>query len=146
MTSMPVPGVAVVADAGQAAAGAQPSAQAVSRFEQQLHSPSNVTLSYAGPSASGLGTHNALHSVMNDVGRLSEEFRVGTAAFDAPGMEAEPMSVGRNPTADMARVAESFKHTMSEMTHMTFTMVNINLVTTAERMTGENVRTLFQLS
>lgn len=146
MTITTVPSVAVVADAGEAAAGAQPTAQAVSRFEQQLHSPATESLSYAVPSTEASGTHGALHSVMNDVGRLSEEYRVGTAAFDAPGMEAEPMSVGRNPTADMARVTESFKHTMSEMTHMTFTMVNINLVTTAERMTGENVRTLFQLS
>jgi len=146
MIPMSVPSVAAVADAGESAAGTQPTAQAVSRFEQQLHSPSMQTLSYAVPSADASGIHGTLHSVMNDVGRLSQDYRAGTAAFDAPGMEAEPMSFGRNPTVDMARATESFKQTMSEMTHMTFTMVNINLVTTAERMTGENVRTLFQLS
>lgn len=146
MTPMSVPGVAAVADAGESAAGAQPTAQAVSRFEQQLHSSSTQTLSYVVPSADTSGTHGTLHAVMNDVGRLSQDYRAGTAAFDSPGMEAEPLSFGRNPTVDMAAATESFRHTMSEMTHMTFTMVNINLVTTAERMTGENVRTLFQLS
>jgi len=142
---MTVPSVAAVANAGESAAAAQPTAQAVSRFEQQLHAPTQ-TLSYVVPSADASGAHGTLHSVMNDAGRLSQDYRAGVAAFDAPGMEAEPLSFGRNPTVDMATATESFRHTMSEMTHMTFTMVNINLVTTAERMTGENVRTLFQLS
>jgi hypothetical protein len=126
--------------AGQAPAGSQPAAEHVARFEQQLQAPAATELKfYESPSASGGGDWRA---VTDGVGQMAEQFRTDSAALHA---ELDGSSTSLR-TASPAQGAEVFRHDMAELSRMSYSMMNISLVTSTEHLAGENVRSLYQLA
>lgn len=135
MTNMTVLNVAAatVATSGPTPA-AQPSTQAVARFEQQLQAPADTAQLYGAPVGNAAGMSEGWQSVVGHVGQISQQFRIDSKALEGPlGLDADNSVAG-------------FRQSMSQVTHMSYTMLSVNLVTTAERVVGENVRSLFQLS
>jgi hypothetical protein len=135
MTNMTVLDVAAAAMATSGSTtAAQPSAQAVARFEQQLHAPSDAAQLYGAPVEGTAGMSEGWQSVVGHVGQISQQFRIDSKALESPlGLDADNSVAG-------------FRQSMSQVTHMSYTMLSVNLVTSAERVAGENVRSLFQLS
>jgi len=133
--------------AGQSPAGVQPTAQQAARFEQQLQAPGTAELQYyQSPVAAAAGASGNWRVVMNDMGQMAEQYRTESAAFldtDAAGIDSASSS---QQTAGPAGGADFLAEEMSKLAHLSFTMMNINLVTSAERLAGENVRSLYQLS
>jgi len=148
MTNMIVADVAAATAAtSQSSAGAQPSAQAVSRFEQQLQSPPSTAQFYAAPLGDAVGVHGNWQAVMSDVGKISEQYRVESMSVDgAPIAEQTSFSSRHGAGADPLHSAEVFQQGMTKLSHMSYTMMSIGFVTSAERLAGENVRSLFQLA
>jgi hypothetical protein len=126
--------------AGHALAGPQPAAQHVARFEQQLQAPVAAVEQkfYQSPSVQG----SSSWGVMTDgLGQVAEQFRADSAALRA-GLEG---SVSSAQAAGPAQRLEVWRHEMSELSRMSYSMMNISLVTSSERLAGENVRSLFQV-
>ncbi len=133
---------AVPSSTTQASAVAQPTAQQAARFEQQLELP---TSEYYQPQlVQPSWPAGNWPAVMQDIGRVAEQFRADTEA-----LKTDPVSMtasAGHPAGDAQRSAEeSFEKGMSQLTHLSCTMLNIDLITSTERMAGENVRTLYQL-
>ena len=126
--------------AGHALAGPQPAAQHVARFEQQLQAPAAAAEPkfYESPSVRGSGSWGAM---TDGLGQVAEQFRTDSSALRA-GLEGSVSSV---QTAGPAQRLEVWRHEMSELSRMSYSMMNISLVTSAERLAGENVRSLFQI-
>lgn len=132
-----------------ASTGAQPSAQAVSRFEQQLQSPATSARFYQAPLGEALGAQGNWQAVMSDVGKISEQYRVDSMSVDgapvADGLAAQT-SFGSRHGSNPLQAAQMFQQGMTKISHMSYTMMSIGFVTSAERLAGENVRSLFQLA
>lgn len=131
--------------AGQSPAGVQPTAQQSARFEQQLQAGGVGELQYyQAPLAEGAGMSGNWRVVMNDLGQMAEQYRTESMAFDHLSAGTETLSsspeIGGPASGEM-----SFAETMSRLSHMSFTMMSITFVTSAERLAGENVRTLYQV-
>jgi hypothetical protein len=146
MTNMIVADVAAAtAVTGQASTGAQPTAQAVSRFEQQLQSPASTAQFYQAPLGDAVGVHGNWQAVMGDVGKLSEQYRVDSMSVDGAPL-AEQSSFSSRHGADPLHSAQVFQQGMTKLSHMSYTMMSIGFVSSAERLAGENIRSLFQLA
>jgi hypothetical protein len=152
MTDLTVAGVAAASMTGGGAStaqpAAQPTAQQVARFEQQLQAPgAGEAQYYQAPAieAAAAGSGGNWQGVMNDVGRLAEQYRLDSVALDGGPLSVESASVA--PGAEKAvSPAEFFQQGMARLSHMSYTMMSVSVVTSTERMAGENVRSLFQLS
>jgi hypothetical protein len=136
MTNGPLPAAALVASP-EAQAVAQPTAQQVARFEQQLQLPATASPAYYQvPPPGTAGVAGNWHVVMHDVGQMAEQYRADAAALNdasAPS-SAQPQDASAN-----------FLKGMAQLSHMSYTMLNISFITTTERLAGENVRSLYQL-
>ena len=151
MSNVAVVEPALVSPAGQSGTGGQPTAQQINRFEQQLQAPDATQLQYYQSPA---GASADWRVVTNDLGRLSEEFRTemdgladSTGTFSdlsAEPTDLDPMDADPDP-ADLGHTVESFKEAMSKEVHMSFTMMHITWVATAEQEVGQSVRTLYKL-
>jgi len=147
MTNLVVADVAMASLASsQSTTGAQPTAQQVARFEQQLQAPGGGgTQYYQAPVVEGAGTGGNWQVVMSNVGQLAEQYRVDSVSLDGTPVTAElshSSHGGSNPVSS----AEVFERGMTQLSHMSYTMMSIGFVTSTERVAGENVRSLFQLS
>ena len=147
MTNMTVADLAAAAalPGESSTGGVQPTASSVSRFEQQLQAPvAEQWQFYQSPLPAAVGANGNWQGLMSDIGKISEQYRVDSASLDgAPGSDAVSLGSGRG--TDPVKSAEVFQQGMSKLTHMSYTMMSISFVTTAERLAGENVRSLFQL-
>ena len=136
MTNGPLPAAALVS-LPDSAAVAQPTAQQVARFEQQMQLPATASPAYYQvPPPGTAGVAGNWHVVMHDVGQMAEQYRADAAAFNdasAPS-SAQPQDASAN-----------FLKGMAQLSHMSYTMLNISFITTTERLAGENVRSLYQL-
>ena len=138
---------AAAAVTSQSSTGAQPTAQAVSRFEQQLQSPASTAQFYQAPLGDAVGVHGNWQAVMSDVGKISEQYRVDSMSVDgAPVTEQLSFGSRHGAGADQLHSAQVFTQGMTKLSHMSYTMMSIGFVTSAERLAGENVRSLFQLA
>lgn len=147
MTNLAVADIAMASlTSSQSAAGAQPSAQQVARFEQQLQTPgAGEAQYYQAPVVEAASSGGNWQEVMNNVGQLAQQYRVDSVSLDGGPVNAEFSPLARSASHPVSQ-AESFQQGMTKLTHMSFTMMSIGFVTTTERMAGENVRSLFQLS
>jgi hypothetical protein len=126
---------------------AQPTPQQAARFEQQMNLPGTEAPLYYGQAPAGsAGLDGNWRVMMDDMGKLSEQYRTDSAALDrvlsGTGSTASVAGPGQDPSAR----AETFEKTMSQVVHMSYTMMNVSLIGSAERLAGENVRTLYQLT
>jgi hypothetical protein len=121
---------------------AQPSTAQVARFEQQLQAPAQF---YQSPMPDATSVSGNWRVVMSDVTRLDEQYRVDNAALETPDSGADSMFTARE-SGSPAHAAEVIEKGMSKLTHMSYTMMSISFVTTAERLAGENVRSLYQMA
>ena len=124
---------AVSAGGQQALPAAQPTAQQVSRFESQLQ-PAGT---YEAPSPSSLGLQKNWHSVMNGVGHVAEDFRTQFAEsfkFAAPDAAESGKPVTMKTALQM----------LDKSTRMSYSAMNFQLLGTAERVTEDAGRTLYQ--
>jgi hypothetical protein len=121
----------------QPAAVAQPTAEQTARFEQQLQLPATASPAYYQiPSPGATGAAGNWHVMMHDVGQMAEQYRADAAALnDAPAP----------PSAQPQDASANFLKGMAQLSHMSYTMLNISFITTTERLAGENVRSLYQL-
>jgi hypothetical protein len=130
----------------------EPAAQHVLRFEQQLQVPATGSAQYyEAPDVETAGAGSDWHVVIRDVGDLAQKYRVESSALDdslSDSSRTASVEAGSEPSP--AHVAEMFSAQMSEhmsqLVRVSYTTMNISFVTTAERLAGENVRSLFQLS
>ena len=138
MTDLVIANIAAASMGAGEASTAQPTAQQVARFEQQLQTPgAGEAQYYQAPAveAAAAGSGGNWQVVMNNVGQLAEQYRLDSVALDgAPAVEKA------------ASPAEFFQQGMTKLSHMSYTMMSVSVVTSTERMAGENVRSLFQLS
>ena len=126
--------------AGHSPAGPQPAAQHVARFEQQLQAPAAAERKfYESPAVQDHGNWRA---VSDALGQMAERFRTDSAAIHA-GLDD---SAGSLQAASPAQRSELFRQDISELSRMSYSMLNISLVTSTERLAGENVRSLYQLA
>jgi hypothetical protein len=147
MTNGPLAAAALVSlPESQPAAVAQPTAQQTARFEQQLQLPATANPAhYQVPASGTAGVAGNWHVVMHDVGQMAEQFRADAAALNGAPADLETTSSGPHPGADPRAASENFLKGMTQLSHMSYTMLNISFITTTERLAGENVRSLYQL-
>jgi hypothetical protein len=148
MTDLAIANIAAASLSAGDATTAQPTAQQVARFEQQLQTPgAGEAQYYQAPAveAAAAGSGGNWQVVMNNVGQLSEQYRLDSVALDGGPVSVESSS-GTPAVAKAASPAEFFQQGMTKLSHMSYTMMSISVVTSTERMAGENVRSLFQLS
>jgi|SRR5581483_10308406 len=149
MTSLVVADVAMASLASsQSTTGAQPTAQQVARFEQQLQaSGAGDAQYYQAPVAGASGNWQG---VMSNVGELAERYRLDSVSLDGAPVTADvPQrwhSHGSHRASNPVQAAEVLAREMSQLSRMSYTMMSIGFVTSTERVAGENVRSLFQLS
>jgi hypothetical protein len=138
--------VAMVSLGNQSSPAAQPTAQQAARFEQQLQMqvPGGGAQYYEAPSAETAGLTGNWRVAMNNMGKMAEQFRVDAGTLDGTHSSADASSASRRG-GEPARAAEIFEQGMTRLSHMSYTMMSISFITTAERLAGENVRTLYQL-
>jgi hypothetical protein len=123
----------------------QPTAQQAAHFEQQLQLPTSAGPQYyEAPLLATAGPAGNWRSMMSDVGQVAEQFRADSAALEATD-SVGTTSAPSQPAGEAQRTAEMFEKNMSRVAHMSYTMMNIGLITSTERMASENVRTLYQL-
>jgi hypothetical protein len=147
MTSGPAAATALVPlPDSQPAAVPQPTAEQTARFEQQMQLPASATPAHYGvPAPETAGVTGNWHVVMHDVGRMAEQFRADAAALNGAPTGAESTSSGSHAHPNPQAASENFLKGMSQLSHMSYTMLNISFITTTERLAGENVRSLYQL-
>jgi hypothetical protein len=147
MTNGPLASAALVAlPDGQPAAVAQPTAEQTARFEQQLQLPASANPAYYQiPPPETAGVAGSWHLVMHDVGQMAEQFRADAAALDREPADLDSTSGGPRRNADPQAASQNFLKGMTQLSHMSYTMLNISFITTTERLAGENVRSLYQL-
>lgn len=146
VTNLPISNIASAAlSNASGTSAAQPSAQAVSRFEQQLNAPAARAQVYESRVDDFAGTQGAWRSVMSEVGQISQQYRLDSASLNNTPIGEQMARRGRHGVG-MAEAANVFQHNMSQVTHMSYTMLSISLVTSGERLVGDNVRSLFQLT
>jgi hypothetical protein len=148
MSNMAVAELAMLASAaGQSPGGGAPTAQQAARFEQQVQAPMTDGFRYyQSPASEVSGASGNWPAVMHDLGQISEKYRTESTALDdltASGSDAFSSSPG---AADPARATEVFAQRMSTLSHLSFTMMNVSFVTSAEQLAGANVRSLYQLT
>ena len=131
----------VSASLSQSASHTQPGAVQVARFEQQLQLPQQF---YQSPLDSS-GMSGNWRVMMQDVSRIDEQYRIDTASLESPDDQASAMFAGRGAN-DPARAEVAFEQGMAKLARMSYTMMNISLVTSAERLAGENMRSLYQIA
>lgn len=101
----------------------QPTAQQTARFEAQLQAP--------------LGSN--WHSVMNNVKQVGAEVRAQfSEAMEGGGIDTR----GLDP--QMAKAMKLAEQTMAKATHFSYSMLNFQLVSSAQHIASESVRTLYQ--
>jgi hypothetical protein len=146
MTNGSVAEAALVSlQASQSAQGAQPTAQQTARFEQLLQSPASAGASqYAIPQTETAVAGN-WHLVMNDLGHMAEQFRSDAAALEGAKGDLDSTSGNPRQASDPRAAANGFLKGMAQLSHMSYTMMNISFITTTERLAGENVRSLYQI-
>jgi hypothetical protein len=146
MTDVAVTHIAMAAlTSGQSATtGVQPTTQQVARFEQQLQAPGAAEAQFYQAPVTATSAGN-LQGVMGDVGKLAEQYRVDTVSLDGAPLTTDVTTHSHAADTPAGR-AELFQQNMTKLTHMSYTMMSIGFVTSTERMAGENVRSLFQLS
>jgi hypothetical protein len=126
--------------AGHAPAGPQPAAEHVARFEQQLQAPAAAEPRfYESPSVEGSGNWRAM---TDGLGQMAQQFRTDSAALHSE-LDGSGASL---QAASPAQRQEAFRHDLSELSRMSYSMMNISLVTSTEHLAGENVRSLYQLA
>jgi hypothetical protein len=148
MTDLAVANIAAASMTAGEGATAQPTAQQVARFEQQLQAPgAGEAQYYQAPAveAAAAGSGGNWQGVMNNVGQLAEQYRLDSVSLDAGPVSVESSS-GAPAVEKAASPAEFFQQGMTRLSHMSYTMMTVSVVTSTERMAGENVRSLFQLS
>jgi hypothetical protein len=124
---------AVSAGGQQALPATQPTAQQVSRFEAKLQAAS----AYETPSQSSLGLQKNWHSVMRGVGQVAEDFRAQFAeSFKLAAPDAT--EAGKPVTIHTAL------QMLDKSTRMSYSAMNFQLLGTAERVTEDAGRTLYQ--
>ena len=128
---------AVAAGGQQTLPAAQPTAQQVARFEAQLQAAGT----YEAPSRGSMGFGDSWHSAMGSVGHVAESLRNEFAeAFQT--VEPEDLEA-RGPTT-LETVAHKMMEMLDHSTHMSFSAMNLQLLGSAERVTEEAGRTLYQ--
>jgi len=136
MTNGPLPAAALVS-LPEAQAVAQPTAQQVARFEQQLQQPATASPAYYQvPLPGTVGVAGNWHVMMHDVGQMAEQYRADATALN---------DASAPPSAQPQDASANFLKGMAQLSHMSYTMLNISFITTTERLAGENVRSLYQL-
>jgi len=147
MTSGPAAAAAFVSlPDSQTAAVPQPTAQQTARFEQQMQQPASANPPHYGvPPPETAGLSGNWHVVMHDVGRMAEQFRADAEALNGAPAGAESTSSGSHAHANPQAASDNFLKGMAQLSHMSYTMLNISFITTTERLAGENVRSLYQL-
>jgi hypothetical protein len=136
MTNGPLPAAALVS-LPDSQPVAQPTAQQVARFEQQMQLPPTASPAYYQvPPQGTAGVAGNWHVMMHDVGQMAEQYRADAAALNdaSPPPGTQPQDASAN-----------FLKGMTQLSHMSYTMLNISFITTTERLAGENVRSLYQL-
>jgi hypothetical protein len=124
---------AVSAGGQQALPATQPTAQQVSRFEAKLQAAG----AYETPSQSSLGLQKNWHSVMRGVGQVAEDFRAQFAeSFKLAAPDAT--EAGKPVTIHTAL------QMLDKSTRMSYSAMNFQLLGTAERVTEDAGRTLYQ--
>jgi hypothetical protein len=147
MSNMAAAGFAMMSSAaGQAPTAGAPTAQQAARFEQQVGAPTTDGLRYYQlPAPEVVGVNGNWRAVVSDLGQVAEQFRTESTALNdvtAVGSDAFSSSAGN---VAPARGTDVFAQRMSSLSHLSFTMMNITFVTSAEQLAGQNVRTLYQL-
>jgi hypothetical protein len=147
MTNGPLAAAASISlPESQPVAVAQPTAEQAARFEQQLQLPASANPAYYQvPPLETAGVAGSWHLVMHDVGQMAQQFRVDAAALDGAPADVDSTSDGPHRNAGPQAASESFLKGMTQLSHMSYTMLNISFITTTERLAGENVRSLYQL-
>jgi hypothetical protein len=136
MTNGPLP-VAALVSLPETQAVTQPTAQQVARFEQQLQQPATASAAhYQVPPPGTAGVAGNWHVMMHDVGQMAEQYRADAAALT---------DASAPPSAQPQDASANFLKGMAQLSHMSYTMLNISFITTTERLAGENVRSLYQL-
>jgi|SwirhisoilCB1_FD_contig_51_2843957_length_1187_multi_1_in_0_out_0_2 hypothetical protein len=124
---------AVSSDGQQSLPAAQPTAQQVARFEAHLQ----AGRSYEAPPQSALAFQKNWHSVMSGVGHVAEDFRTQFAeSFKLAAPDA--MDASKPVTVKTAL------QMLDKSTRMSYSAMNFQLLGTAERVTEDAGRTLYQ--
>jgi hypothetical protein len=130
----------------QPAPAVQPTAQQAARFEQQLQIPASTGPQYyQAPPVEAAGLADNWRSLMNGVGQMADQFRADAEALKGTQSSVDTTPTGSQRALDARQTAEIFEKNMSQLSHMSYTMLNMSFITTAERLAGENVRSLYQL-
>lgn len=124
---------AVSAGGQQALPATQPTAQQVARFESQLQTAGT----YQAPSQSAGGLPKNWHSVMNGVGHVAEDFRV---QFAESFKLAAPDAAESGKPVTMKTALQM----LDKSTRMSYSAMNFQLLGTAERVTEDAGKTLYQ--
>ncbi len=124
---------AVSADGQQAIPAAQPTARQVARFEAHLQAGGT----YEAPSPSAVGLQKNWHSVMKGVGHVAEDFRT---------QFAESFKLAAPDAAESGKpvTIKTALQMLDKSTRMSYSAMNFQLLGTAERVTEDAGRTLYQ--
>jgi hypothetical protein len=141
---MNITALAAVAAAasGQSPTPVQPGAAQVARFEQQLQAPAQF---YQAPTPDSGAVSGNWRVMVQQAAQIDRQYQTESAALDKPDDGESSMSPERSRD-DTSRTVKLQVHDLSVAAHMSLTMMNISLVANAERLAGENVRSLYQLS
>jgi len=112
---------------------AQPTAQQVARFEAHLRAGGT----YEAPSQSSQGLQKDWHSVMKGVGNVAEDFRT---------QFAESFKLAAPDAAESGKpvTIKTALQMLDKSTRMSYSAMNFQLLGTAERVTEDAGRTLYQ--
>ncbi len=124
---------AVSAGGQQSLPAAQPTAQQVARFEAHLQAGGT----YQAPPRSSLALQKNWHSVMSGVGHVAEDFR--TQFAESFKLAAPDVTEPGKPVT--IRTALQM---LDKSTRMSYSAMNFQLLGTAERVTEDAGRTLYQ--
>ena len=138
MSDLPLAALDAVSAGGQQTVPAtQPTAQQVARFEAQLQPPDT----YEAPSRGSMGLGESWHSAMGSVGHVAENLRNEfTQAFQT----VEPDDLESHTPMTIETAAHKMMQMMDHSTRMSFSAMNLQLLGSAERVTEEAGRTLYQ--
>lgn len=135
--------IATLSSGQDPSGGSAPTAQQTARFEQlaQPGPAANVQFYEHPPTEASAGQWQELKT---DAGHLSEQYRTDSAAVERlPERVEDALSL---PSADPTHALEVYAAGMKTLTHMSYTMMGIGFLTTAERQVGDTVRTLYQMN
>jgi hypothetical protein len=124
----------------------EPTLQQAARFSHQLQLPTSATTNYyqAAP-PDPVEISGNWRVMMHDVGQIAAQLRADAATLDHATDNPESARHEPSEQPDLRTAAGDFRAGMAQLAHMSYTMLNVSLITTTERLAGENVRSLYQL-